>query len=64
TAQVTGDMVTPELVRLLADKQEVTANTSGFYEWSSIKPPKHIRIKADDLRLELPELLWKPSSRT
>ena len=64
TAQVTGEMVSPELVRLLADKQEVTANTSGFYEWSSIRPPKYIRIKADDLQLELPELSWKPSSRT
>jgi hypothetical protein len=64
TAQVSGELSHSGPISLVADKLVVEPNVGGFYQWSSSKPPKQIRLKADDLQFELPELSWKPSSRT
>lgn len=59
TAQVTGEVDDPSSMILRADRQTISPDPNGFYQWSSSRPPRLIRLEADDVSISLPELTWK-----
>jgi hypothetical protein len=36
----------------------VGADVDGYYEWTSLRPPKKISLKSNDVEIVLPEIVW------
>lgn len=58
TAQITSAQSFDLEIVLIADRTEVRPNSLGFYQWTSPKPPKQLRLTAGDLQFDLPEMTW------
>lgn len=58
-AQVTGPHLRPSQVILVAGRQEVQADSSGLFHWTSTRPPDAVKIRFDELIIVTPRLSWK-----
>ena len=63
TARLSG-LAAETLPVMLADRQEVFADTEGFYHWTSPAPPVQISLKSPTYLIELAEITWHPDSRS
>lgn len=61
TAKITDKSGIPTGWILKAGKVQITADEDGFYQWSSIHPPKKFKLFSHDGEIETPELSWKKS---
>ncbi len=58
-AELTGHECDEEVV-IKADKIEISANESGYFEWTSSNTPKDVKIQiGNNESVSLPELSWK-----
>ncbi len=46
---------------VIAGKKELSADKNGFYQWTSIKPPRDFKIVTETDEIVVPELMWKKS---
>lgn len=58
-AKVTTESLPPGSFSLSVGKRELTADTAGFFQWTTGRPPRKIRLRYDDAEIEIPELSWK-----
>ena len=61
TAKITDKLGIPADWVVTVGNEEHFPDTDGFYQWSSVRPPKKIRLLSDDGEIETPELSWKKS---
>jgi hypothetical protein len=62
-AQLTGSRVTEGEFRLLVSNQELRVNDEGFYQWSSKRPPRQIRLRSDNYVVAIPDISWKAAHK-
>ncbi len=61
TAKITDKSGNPAGWILVVGSEKITANEDGFYQWSSVRPPKKFKLLSHDGEFETSELLWKKS---
>lgn len=63
-AQVTGadEKAEPPLLRV--DTKTVSADTEGFYQWSSSRPPHELSLHFNTYKVQFPKLSWKTKKTT
>jgi len=61
TAKITDKSGIPADWAVLVGNGEHIPDADGFYQWSSARPPKKIRLLSDRSEIETPELSWKKS---
>lgn len=57
-AQVSTESKSLTGYSLSAQKQIVTADKTGLFQWTSKRPPKKIILRSEDTEVEVPELSW------
>jgi hypothetical protein len=58
-ACVTKDSEVVSSVILEAEKQKLSADHEGLYQWTAKKPPRKISLRWGELVVDIPELTWK-----
>ncbi len=61
TAKITDETGIATEWALMIGQEEHIPNADGFYQWSSVRPPKKIRLRSEQNEIETPELSWKKS---
>jgi len=61
TARITDQSGHPVDCTLVVGKRELKADDAGFYQWSSVRPPKSFKLLTVEGEIETPELSWKKS---
>ena len=58
-AQVTAEDPFIAGMVLAVGKQELRADSSGLFHWTSRRPPATVTVRSGDLTIVTPELSWK-----
>ena len=61
TARITDEFGQDFSCILVVGQKEIRPDEDGFYQWSSAKPPRNIKLLTGAGEFEIPELSWKIS---
>lgn len=61
TAKITDKSGIPANWAVKVGNVEYSPDLDGFYQWSSVRPPKKISLLSDKSEIETPEITWKKS---
>lgn len=51
-------------ILLVSGRQTVWPDDNNIFQWTSVRPPRKISIRIDNVEIDLPDLKWtKPSSK-
>ena len=59
TAKITDKSGMPANWAVMVGNVEHSPDIDGFYQWSSVRPPKKILLHSDEGEIETPEITWK-----